>query len=809
MNTLLQDLRYGIRMLVKSPGFTAIAVLTLALGIGANSIIFSSVNAMLLRPFPFQDLDRTVAIWETAPKQDRFHVAVAPANFRDWREQSKTLELMSAGHGWSANLNRTGFTERVEGYQVTSDFFQLLGITPQIGRTIGASDYAGDHSRVVVLSHGLWQRSTGGDAQVVGKTLLLNGESFTVIGVMPADFDFPVGTEVWAPLALNASEQADRADHYLQVMGRLKSGVSKAQAEAEMAQLAGSLAQQFPQTNAGHSVRLVGLVEDLTSGSRQFLMMLLGAAAFVLILACANVANLQMARATVRQKEMAVRRALGAGRGRILRQLLVENLILATLGGVAGLLLSSWGLEILRRDIPAFILQRIPGLKHLQVESRVLLFTLMVSFVAGVVVGLAPAFQGSQLDLNGALKDGGRDAASAPVSHRLRSVLVVAEVALALVLLVGAGLMVKGFRHLLNTNSGFDRSNILTFRVVLPHSEYPDNARIVHFYAQLMERLRALPHVNSAAAVTVLPSGWGWNQTLYRAEDQPPAAPGEFRVAGVQSVTPEFLQALRVPLVEGRFFSRTDGAESPPVIVLSQSLVRRIWPDQDAIGRRLKFGMANAEGPWHTVVGVVGDIRQSQFDTEPNPTAYFPLDQLPPPSAGIMLRVPGDPIDLASEARAQVRSVDPNVSAYDIRTLEQVISDDLSGVEISSRLMMAFGAVALLLAAAGIFALMAFSVTQRTHEIGVRIALGAQPGDVIGMLVGRAMKLAVIGLAIGVPLVFALTKAVSSALFGTLAMDTRVLFAITVLLAGVAALAGYIPARRATKVDPMEALRYE
>jgi putative ABC transport system permease protein len=809
MGTLMQDVRYGLRMLAKNPAFTVVAIITLGLGIGANTAVFSGVNAMLLRPFPFQDLDRVVAVWETVPKQDHWHIAAAPANFLDWRERSKTLEFLAAGHGWSANLTGGGLAERVEGYQVTADFFPLLGIVPQLGRPIAAGDFAPGRDNVVVLSYGLWQRYLGGDPSVVGKSLVLNGQDFTVVGVMPADFDFPVGTEAWAPLNLDAAAQADRADHYLQVIGRLKPGVSKSQAQADLATLADSLAQQYPQTNAGHSVRVMGLVEDLTWGTWQFLLALLGAAAFVLLLACANVANLQLARATARRKEIAVRRALGASRERIACQLLVESLMLALAGGATGLLLASWSGELMRREIPVFIVQHIPGLKHMQVDSTVLVFTLGVSLLTAILAGLAPALQVSHADLNAALKEGMRGATSSPAGQRLRALLVVSEVTLALVLLVGAGLMVKGFRHLLNANPGFDRSHVLTLRIALPSYEYRDEARIRHFYAQLLDRLQALPGVESAAMVTSLPSSWNWNQTLYRAEDQLPAAPGEVRATVQQFVTPDFLRTLHVPLLEGRFFSSADGPDASPVVVLSASLARRLWPNQEAVGRRIKFGFNDATDPWRTVVGVVGDIKRSQFEREAYPTAYFPFDQLPQASTGIMIRVAGDPLALAAAARAQVRSVDPSVPAFDIRTLERLVSDNVSGVDFSARMMVAFGVIALALASAGISAVMAYSVSQRGHEIGVRMALGARPVDVLTMLVGRAMKLVVLGLAIGVPLALALTEALSSALFGTLALDIPVFLAITASLAAVAALAGYIPARRATKLDPMEALRHE
>jgi putative ABC transport system permease protein len=796
-------------MLAKNPGFTAVAVIALALGIGANTVIFSSVNAMLLHPFAFKHLDRIVAVRETVPRQNENHVKAAPANFRDWKDQSKGFDMLAAGHGWDVNLTGAGVAERVEGYQVTAGFFPLLGMPPQFGRAITAGDFEAGHTSVVVLSYGLWQRHLGADLGIVGKSLHLNGLEFTVVGIMPADFDYPVGAEAWAPLDLGAAQNADRASHYLEVIGRLKTGTTLPQAQADLETIAARLAQQYPQTNAGHGVRVMSLVEDLTHGSRQFLLVLMGAAVFVLLLACANVANLQLARATVRQKELAVRLALGASRWQITRQLLVESVVLALLGGLAGVLLASWGSELMQRSIPPFIVQHIPGIKHMKVDSVVLAFTFVVTLLTGILAGLAPALHVSNPDPNEALKEGVRGGSASPGRQRLRALLVVTEVALALVLLVGAGLMVKGFHSLLNAYPGFDRSNVLTFRIALAESKARDKARVRDFYAQVIEKLQVLPGVDSTAAVTSLPSGWGWNQTEYTAEGQPPAAPGELRVAVWESITPGFFRALRIPLLEGRLLTAQDGPDAPLAIVISQSMAHRIWANQDPVGKRIKFGRAESSEPWQTVVGVVGDIEQSPFDRVPHPTAYFPFAQMPLASSALVVRTSGNPIALAAAVRAQVRSVDADQPPYDMRTLAQLISDNVSGVESSARMMFVFGLVALVLSASGIFALMTYSVTQRTHEIGVRMALGAQRGDVLRLVVGYAIKLAIIGLAIGVPLALALTAALSSLLFGIVRIDAPVFALFTLLLALVAALAAYIPAHRATQVDPIVALRYE
>jgi len=809
MSTLLQDFRIAARVLAKNPGFTIVAVLALALGIGANTVMFSSLNGMLLHPFAFKDLNRIVDVWETVPKQNEYQIKATPANLRDWQKQNKDFELLAASHGWNVNLTGTGVAERVEGYQVTSDFFSLFGMPPELGRALTAGDFEPGHTSVVVLSDGFWQRHLGADPGIIGKSLHLNGQAFTVIGIMPADFEYPVGGEAWAPLELGPTENADRAGHYLGVIGRLKPRISMAKAEADLATIAGRLAQQFPTTNAGHGVRVLGMVEDLTQGTREFLSVLMGSALFVLLLACANVANLQLAQATTREKELAVRRALGAGRWQIARQLLAESVMLALLGGLAGVLLAEWGSGLLQQTIPPFILAHIPGAKHQQIDSSVLAFTLAVALLTGILAGLAPALHVSNPDPNEALKEGARGASAGRGRQRLRSLLVVAEVALALVLLVGAGLMVKGFGVLLNQNQGFDRNNVLTFRIAFAGSKDADDARVREFYDQVLERLRDLPGVDSAAAATSLPSGWSWNRAEYTAEGQPPAAPGEMRVALWQSITPDFFRVMRIPLLRGRLLTPQDGPNAPLALVVSQSMANRIWPNQDPVGKRIKFGRAESSEPWKTVVGVVGEVQISPFDRTLQPTAYLPFAQLPMAGSCVAVRTAGDPLALAAAARAQVRAVDADEPPYDMRTLAQLISDNLSGVEASARMMFVFGIMALVLSASGIYALVSYSVTQRTHEIGVRMALGAERRDVLRLVVGHAVKLTATGLAIGIPAALALTRALSSLLLGVIRLDVPVFILFTLALSLVAALAAFVPARRATQVDPLVSLRYE
>ena len=808
MSTLIQDLRYGLRMLAKNPGFTAIAIVTLALGLGANSVVFSNVNVMLLRPFPFKDLSRVVAVYETAGTSNQDSVAVAPANLRDWSQENHAFERLAAVHGWDVNRTGEELPERLEGAQVSADLFPLLGVAPELGRTLDVRDFEPGHSSVVVLGYGYWQEHLAGDRGIVGKSLLLNRRSFVVVGVMPEEFDFPIGNQIWAPLDLTLAEQANRTDHYLQVIGRMKPHTTLAEGQADLAAIAARLAAAYPETNKGHSVRVQNLVEEFTTGSRQFLLVLMGAAAFVLLLACANVANLQLARASARAKEMAVRLALGAGRWDIARTLIVENLLVAFAGGLAGLLLTSWGLDLARRSAPPFIVQHVIGLKHLGVDWRVVAFTLGVATLTGILISLAPLLQITHAGVVETLKEGGRGTSAGARGSAVRSTLVVSEVALALVLLVGAGLMVKGFRALANAYPGFDRTHVLTFRIALP-SGYREPAQIRNFYQELVQKVQTLPGVECAATVSSIPSSWSWDSLEYSGDGLAPQAPGEMRIAVGESITPDYFRVMHIPVLHGRVFSDKDGPESERVAIVSESLARRNWPGENPIGKHIRLGRENSNQPPLAIVGIVGDVKQSPFSKEVRPTTYTPFAQSEEAATSIVVRTAGDPIAMAPAAWAMVRSIDPDLPAFDMRTLAQIISDSLSGVENASRMMIVFGIVALVLAAAGVFAVMAYSVTQRTHEIGVRLALGAQHTDIYRMVVGYATRLAMMGLVVGVPCALGLSFLFSSAVFGVLDIDVLTFGGLTILLVLVALGAAIIPARRATKVDPMVALRYE
>ena len=807
MDTWVQDLRYAVRMLWKSPGFSLVSIVALALGIGANSTVYSTLAAMVLRPLPFRNLDRMVTVSETLPRQGQDGISMAPANYRDLGERNTVFEGMTAfrGRGWDANLTGIGAPERLEGYEVTSTFFSLLGMAPALGRTFTEQDAESRGARVVVISYATWQRHLGADAKVIGRTLALNGGDATVVGVMPAEFDFPIGSDIWSPFAMNTPEMSSRGNHELEVLGRLKPGVSMEQAAAEASTIAGSLEKQYPATNEGRGLHVSLLRKVIGGETREYVKILMWAAVFVLLLACANVANLQLARATARQKEVALRAALGATRWRIARQVLVESSVVSVAGGAVGLVMSAWGIAVTRSAVPPFIVQHIACIKNIRLDGGVVAFTAVVAVLTGIVAGLVPAIHAAvSANLNEALKEGSHGSSTARERGRLRSLLVVTEVALALVLLVGAGLMVKGFRVLLSRDAGFESQTVLSMRVTLPDKQYASARQRADFYDQAVQRLAALPGVQAAAAMKFLPNGWSWQTGSFVIEKQA-AAPGQVLRAGVQPVTPDFARTLRIPLVRGRTLAASDGAEAPYVTVISSTMARRYWPGGDAIGHRVRF--ASGE-PWRTIVGVVGDIRQNVFDDSYRSTAYVPMAQTAPQTAGFVVRTAGDPMAVAAAARAAISSVDPNQPVYDLRALRQLIADNASGVEYSANMMMAFGTIALLLAAAGIYAVMAYAVVQRTHEIGIRMALGAQTKDVLRLIVGNSMTMCGVGLAVGVPMALAVAKLLNSVLMAV-ALDPVVFVGLTAVLAGVALAAGYVPARRATRVDPMVALRNE
>ncbi|HEX7174993.1 MAG TPA: ABC transporter permease [Pyrinomonadaceae bacterium] len=804
VETFWQDIRYGVRSLLKQPGFAAVAVLTVALGVGANSTIFSFVNGVLLRPLPYREPGRLVLLDETAPKRGVNAMGVSFPNFEDWREQNRVFEDIAAYNAGSYTLVGDGEPEQMRGARVSSGLFEILGVAPTMGRTIRAEEDRPDNDTVVILGHGLWQSRFGANPEIVGRTISLNNRQHTVIGVMPPDFRFPEVADLWIPMALD-EQRWTRNDHGLDAVARLKPGVTLEQAQAEMAAIAARIEEQNPVTNEGLSVSVSGLHKGLVGDYRQALLILLGVVGFVMLIACVNVANLLLARASARQKEISIRAALGAGRWRIVRQLITESLVLGLAGGALGLVLAVWGLELLLAAIPI----EFPFWMKFNLDWRVLTFTAGVSLLTGVVFGIAPALQASKVDLNETLKEGGRSAAAGAGHGRVRSLLVVAEVALSLVLLIGAGLMMRSFLRLQHVNPGLNPENVLTMTVSLPRAKYKEQEKRPAFFGQLLERTRALPGVEAAGAASNLPlSGSLWGRSL-TVEGRPVLSVGEAPMINYCVITPDYFRSMGIPIMTGRDISETDAKDALKVTVIDERLAREYWPEESAVGKRVRFGPPESNEPWFTVVGVAGEVRHERLDRQTRKTVYVSYQQIPEPQMTLTARTSSDPAALATAVRARVKELDPDQPVTNVRTMKEVVARSVWQPRLYAILFGVFAAVALVLASVGIYGVMSYAVSQRTHEIGIRMALGAQARDVLKMVLGQGLLLALIGIVIGLGAALALTRLMATLLYSVSASDPTTFAAIALLLMGVALLACYIPARRAMKVDPMVALRYE
>lgn len=810
MESLVKDIKYGIRGLVKRPGFTVIALITLALGIGANTAIFSVVNAVLLRPLQFTDPEQLVIVWEEASYAGFPTNTPAPANFIDWKNQNQSFSDMAASAETSFNLTGDGEPERVTAYSVTANFFPLFGVQPLLGRTFLPEEDRPGANKVVVLSHSLWQSRYGGDRNILNRDIQLNGEKHTVIGVMPGGIQFlEREVRLWVPIAMSAEDMANRGGHYLVVAARLKPGVGLAQAQADMNGVMGRIAKDHPGATFDGKLgaTVMPMREQIVGESRSSLIVLLVAVAFVLLIACANVAGLLLARAVGRRREIALRVALGASRVRVVRQLLTESLLLATVAGVLGTVLAYWSFSFLQGLVP----EQMALLASLKLDTRILAFTLLISIVTGIVFGLVPALQSANIDLNEALKQSSTRTTS---TGRLRSGMIVFEVALSLVLLVGAGLMIQTLFQLFRQYSVLEPEQVLTLRTILPREKYGELPQRNNFYQQVLERVQHLPGVASAGYTTSVPLSWKGGTSGFFPEGLKTPIPGMAYDSNHRQVSADYLKTMKIPLRQGRYFDGRDNAQSMPVAIINETMARQYWPGENALGRRFKIGDPDdPERPWHEIVGIVGDVRQMGLDEPVKAEMYLPYQQINHNPwfmpRDLAIRTTGETSSLVGAVRQIVREVDPDQPISNVATMSEVLGEEAAQQRMGMIMLAGFAALALLLASLGIYGVLAYFVTQHTSEIGVRLALGATPRNILFLVVRKGMVLTLLGIGIGLASAFVLTRLMSSLLFGVKASDPLTFIAVPLILAAVALLACAIPARRATKVDPMVALRYE
>jgi putative ABC transport system permease protein len=800
METLLRDIRYGIRSLLKRPGFTAIALIALALGIGANTAIFSLVNAVLLQPLPFAEPDRLVWMWGNV-RNGTNRASVSPLDFLDYRQQNTTFEQFAAMTSFPVAINLTGNgdPERLSAAAVTGNYFQALGVKPAMGSTFQPENEKTGSDQVAVLGYSLWQKRFGGDPAILNKTITLDGKSVQVIGVMPREFSFPRSAELWVPLNFDASPgMKQRKAHFLRAVGKLKPGVTLAQAQADTDTVARRLEAQYPETDTAWNLRLVSLREQLVGNTRPTLFILFGAVGFVLLIACANVANLLLVRAAGRQKEIALRTALGAGRFRIVRQMITESVLLALAGGALGTLLAFWGVELLVKLSEGSI----PPTANVRIDATVLGFTLLLSLLTGVLFGLVPALRTMKLNLSESLKEGDRGGEGGH-RNRTRSVLVVLESAVAVVLLIGAGLLIRSLTQLQNTSPGFDARNVLTMNVQLPREKYSTAEKTAGFFHELESRLSGLPGVETVGMVSELPLSGQPNDMPYTVEGRPPVSIDQSFDDDFRRVNPQYFAAMRIPFLRGRNFTEQEVQQSAKVVIISQLLASQTFPNEEPLGKRLVMAMNNQA---FEIIGIVGDIRHRSLESQPAAAMYLPAYV---GGMNVVLRTKGEPASLAAAVRKEVRGIDADQPVAAVQTMEQWLETSTAGPRYRTTLLTLFALVALVLASTGIYGVMSYSVSQRTHEIGVRMALGARQLDVLSLVVRQGMILVVVGVGLGLLGAFALTRVMSTLLFGVTAKDPVTFVAVAALLTLVAFVACYIPARRATKVDPLVALRYE
>jgi putative ABC transport system permease protein len=808
MDSLLRDLKFSVRSLFKYPGFAAVAILTLALGIAANTTIYSTVDALIRHPFSFPNQGRLLVLWEQNAAVGTIRGSVAPGNFTDWRAQNQTCEQLVAIEQKSFDLSDGSHPERFPGYGVTEGFFDVLGVKAARGRTFLPDESQPGHEQVVVLKNSFWQQHLNGDPGIVGKTITLNRKVFTVVGVMPADFNYPFnGGEMWTPLVFDKDALHNRGSHYLRVIGLLKPGVPLAQAQADLRGIAQRAQQQFPDTNSGRDASVVTLTDDAVRGARTGVPLLMGAVVFVLLIACANVANLLLVRQASRQRETAVRLALGASRSRLIRQALTESVLLALLGGALGLFISVWSIQALAHGIPDGFSKYIPGWGRLGINLNVLAFTVIVSLLTGTLAGMASVWHSTRANLNEALKAGGRGDSGRGGHKRLRSVLVVSEVALSLVLLIGAGLMVRSYAAMLRSDLGIRPENVLALETSLPREEYKEKNKRIDFYQQLLARVTALPGVTKVGAVNIVPFSSEDDGSRFEIVGQAPFPKDRQPYTSMRAATPGYFDAIGTSLRRGRLFTGQDDARATAVVLVNETFARKFLPQLQPIGQRLDFGGEPKEV--REIIGVVADVRNDDFDEQPDPTVYVPYSQSAFLTMNLVIRTTQDPTQITSAVRSEVSALGPDLPVSNVKPVSQMIDERISAKRLMTYILAVFALSALVLAAVGIYGVMSYAVTQRTQEIGIRMALGARARDVLQLVVRNGMSLALIGVAIGLVGAFALTRLMANLLFQVAPTDIATFALVSTSLVIVALFACYVPARRATKVDPLVALRDE
>jgi putative ABC transport system permease protein len=807
---LWQDIRYGERMLRKSPGFAATAVLTLALGIGATTAVFSVCDSLLWKPIALPHLESLVMVLQRIPENSNEWNSGSPADLDDIRRESTTLDNLATWGGGMANIvGAGGEPERVIQTLVSANFFTTLGVQPALGRGFQEGEDQPGREREVVLSDRLWRRRFAADPSVVGKNIRLDDQNFLVTGVMPASFDFPMATELWTPNALTPASRANRRNNQLEAAARLRPGHTLEQAGAELDRIAARLEKSYPDTNKGRRYMAWPARRYMVdSETQQYSIMLLCSVIFVLLIACVNVANLQFARATGRLREVAVRTALGASRWRVITQLVTESILLSVLGAVFGLLIGIWGMGVIRSGMPPEIQRYILGWKDIQLDARTMLFTLAAAVLSGILAGLAPAWQCSRPNLTDALKEGGRGGSTGGARQRLRNTLVASEVALAVILLVGAGLMVRGFRRLVEYGERMEPATLLTMRLALTDNKYHEPHQRIAYYRDVLDRIRVLPGVRVAVAVSALPYSDHSSGRIFTIEGRP-MEPDQLPNGMYQVTTPAYFDMVHIPLVAGRLLAETDGADAPKVALISQRMAERWWKNESPVGKHIRLGAQDSKNPWLTIVGVVGDIMHNPYDREPRRTIYVPFPQAPQLSMDVGVRIAGDPLALAPAISAAIRGVDREQPITDLRTMERSIHNRAIGLNYMAVLMAVFGVLALCLSAIGVYGVMAYMVSEQTRDIGIRMALGAERQSVLAMVFRRGMLTIGAGLAVGLPLAFGFARLMASLIFGVSSNDPATFISIPLALLAAASLAIYIPARRATKIDPIVALRYE